>query len=114
MEQIPQQKVKVSVSCSVMSETLQSHGLGPTRLICLQNSLVNDTEVGCHFLFWRIFLTSGIEPGSPTLQVDSLPLSHLGSPCLLDYGSDRTYQAPPAAQPVLIAAVKRDEADSES
>ena len=65
MEQIPQQKVKVSVSCSVMSETLQSHGLGPTRLICLQNSLINDTEVGCHFLFWGIFLTQGSNPDLP-------------------------------------------------
>ena len=65
MEQIPQQKVKVSVSCSVMSETLQSHGLGPTRLICPRNSLVKDTEVGCHFLFWGIFLTQGSNPGLP-------------------------------------------------
>ena len=27
----------------------------------------------------------GIKPGSPVLQVDSLPLSYLGSPALLDW-----------------------------
>ena len=27
----------------------------------------------------------GIEPVSPTLQTDSLPLRHLGSPCTLDF-----------------------------
>ena len=33
-------------------------------------------ELGCHFLLQGIFLTQG----SPTLQVDSLPLSHQGNP----------------------------------
>ena len=38
--------------------------------------------VGCHFLLSGIFLTPnpGIKPASPALEVDSLPLSHLGSP----------------------------------
>ena len=38
-----------------------------------------NTGVGCHSLLERIFPT-GIEPVSPALQADSLPLSHLGSP----------------------------------
>ena len=38
------------------------------------------TEVGCHFLLQRIFLTQGPNPSllaSSALQVDSLPLSHM-------------------------------------
>ena len=38
-----------------------------------------NTGVGCHFLLQGIF-PLGIEPRSPELQADSLPLSHLGSP----------------------------------
>ena len=36
--------------------------------------------MGCHFLLQGIFLTQENEPASPALQVDSLPLSHQGSP----------------------------------
>ena len=79
MEQIPQQKVKVSVSCSVTSETLQSHGLGPTRLIHPQNSLGKNTEVGCHFLFQGIFLTQGSNLGLPHCRKILYYLKHQGS-----------------------------------
>ena len=37
-----------------------------------ENSPGKNTGVGCHALLQGIFLT-GIEPGSPALQVDSLP-----------------------------------------
>ena len=91
MEQIPQQKVKVSVSCSVTSETLQSHGLGPTRLIHPQNSLGKNTEVGCHFLFQGIFLTQGSNLGLPHCRKILYCLSHrmgvvynLGGKMILD------------------------------
>ena len=40
-----------------------------------------NTGVGCHDLHQGIFPTRGVEPGSPALQADALPLSHLGSPC---------------------------------
>ena len=39
-----------------------------------------NTVVGCHFLLAPS--DSGFEPTSPALHVDSLPLSHLGSPKL--------------------------------
>ena len=45
-----------------------------------------DTGVGCHFLLQGIFLTQGLNPCLFHWQVDSLLLSHLGSPkgnCLL-------------------------------
>ena len=37
-----------SVSCSVMSDFLQPHGLQPTRLLCPWNSLGKNTGVGSH------------------------------------------------------------------
>ena len=46
------------------------------RLLCLWDFPGKNTGVGCHFLL------QGIEPKSPALQVDSLALSHLGSPMM--------------------------------
>ena len=48
---------KVSVGCSVMSNTLQPYGLWPARLLCPWNSPGMNTGVGCHFLLQGIFLT---------------------------------------------------------
>ena len=45
---------------SVMSDSLQSYGLYPTRLLCLWNFLGKNTGVGCHFLLQGIFLTQGL------------------------------------------------------
>ena len=39
-----------SVSCSVVLDSLQPHGLQPTRLLCPRNSPGKILEVGCHFL----------------------------------------------------------------
>ena len=39
-----------------------------------------NTGVGCHFLSPGHLPDSRIEPTSPALQADSLPLSHIGSP----------------------------------
>ena len=39
-----------------------------------------NTGVGCHALIQGIFPIQGIEPVSPVLWVDYLPLSHQGSP----------------------------------
>ena len=44
----------VSVSCSVLSDSLQPHGL-----LCLWNSLGKNTGVDCHSLLQKIFLTQG-------------------------------------------------------
>ena len=52
-----------SVSCSVMSDSLQSHGLQSTRLLCPWNSPGKNTGVGCHSLLHRIFPTQGSNPG---------------------------------------------------
>ena len=44
--------------CSVMSDSLQLHGLQPARLLCPWNFPGKNTGVGCHFLL------PGIEPAS--------------------------------------------------
>ena len=66
--------------CSVMSNSLQSHGLQPTRLLCPWDSLGKNTRVGCHALLQGIFLTQGSNSHLLHWQVDSLSLSHLESP----------------------------------
>ena len=70
-------------SCSVASNSLQPHGLWPSRLLCPLNLPGNNTGVGCHFLLQGIFLTQGSNLSLFCLlhwQVDSFPLCHLGSP----------------------------------
>ena len=49
----------------------------PWTDVCSWGFPGKNTKAGCHFLLqW-------IEPASPALQTDSLPLSHLGSPTLV-------------------------------
>ena len=54
-----------SVSCSVMPDSLQPHGLLPTRLLCPWDSPDKNTGVGCHSLLQGTFLTQGLNPGLP-------------------------------------------------
>ena len=69
-------------SRSVVSDSLRPRGLQPTRLLCPWDFPGKNTAVGCHFLFQGIFLTQGWSPRLLHWQVDSLPLSHKGSPLL--------------------------------
>ena len=86
--QLPGTKISIATCvcmliCSVMSDSLQPHGLSPPRLLCPWNFPKKNTGVGYHFLLQGIFLTRGSNPGSCVFQhwqVDSLPLCHLGSP----------------------------------
>ena len=48
-----------SVSCSVVSDSLQPHGLQPSRLLCPWDSPGKNTGVGCDFLLQGVFLTQG-------------------------------------------------------
>ena len=56
-------KVSVSVSCSVMPDSLHPHGLQPTRFLRAWDFPGKDTGVGCHFLLQEIFPTQGSNPG---------------------------------------------------
>ena len=59
--------------CSVVANSLQPHGLQPTRLLCPQDSPGKNTEVGCPSLLQGIFLTqaSNLQLVSAVLQGDS-------------------------------------------
>ena len=48
-------------SCSVMFNSLQSHGLSPARLLCPWNFPGKNTGGGCHFLLQGIFPTQGMK-----------------------------------------------------
>ena len=56
---VKSRKNSESVSCSVMSYSLQPHGLLPTRLLCPWNFQGKNTGMGCHFLLQGVFLTQG-------------------------------------------------------
>ena len=73
---------------SVVSNSLQPHGLYPTRFFCPWNFPGKNTGAGCHFLLQGIFLTQGSNSCLLRFlhwQADSLLLCHLGSPFLLSY-----------------------------
>ena len=63
------------LSRSVMSNSLQPHGLQPTRLLCPWRFSGKNTGVDCHAL-----PNPGIEPRSLALQADSLPSQPPGKP----------------------------------
>ena len=57
------EKKSETVNCSVMSNSLQPHGLQPARLLCLWNPPGKNTGVGYHSLLQGIFLTEGSNLG---------------------------------------------------
>ena len=73
--------LKQSGSCSVVSDSLQLHGLQPVRLLCPWNSPNQNTGVDSHSLS-RGSSQTGIEPRSPAFQVDSSPSEPPGKPIL--------------------------------
>ena len=68
------------VSLSVVFDSLQPHGLYPTRLPCPWNSPGHNTGLGSYSLTPGDLPNPGIEPRSPTLQADSLPDEPQGMP----------------------------------
>ena len=67
-------------SCSVVYDSLQPCGLGPTRLLCPWGFSRQEYCSGFPCPPPGDLPNPGIKPRSPALRVDSLPLSHLGSP----------------------------------
>ena len=67
------------LSHSVLSNSLQPHGLLFTRLLCPWDFPGKNTEMSCHFLLQGIFSTQGSNPCPMFWQVDSLPPCYLGS-----------------------------------
>ena len=71
---------------SVMSGSLQPHGLSPARLLCSCDPPGKNTGMGCHALLQGTLLTQGLNPRLfrfPHRQVDSLPLGPLEKPMSL-------------------------------
>ena len=59
---------------------LRPHGQQAARFLCPWDSPGKNTEVGCHLLLQETFTTQGLNLGLSSLQADSLPQSHQGSP----------------------------------
>ena len=72
--------ISESVSHSVMSESLQPHGLQPGWFFCSWDSAGMNTGGGSHSLLQRIFPTQGSNLGIPYCKQILYHLSHQGSP----------------------------------
>ena len=71
-----------SVSCSVMSDSLQPEGMYPSRLLCLWNSPGKNPGVGSPYLLQDIFPTQGSNLGVLHFRWILYCLSYQGSPLL--------------------------------
>ena len=69
-----------------MSDSLRSHGLEPTSLLCPWNSPGKNTGVGYHFLLQGIFPTQGLNPGLLHCRQMLYHLSYQGSPNKMQTG----------------------------
>ena len=82
---------QVSLQCcavlshSVMTNSLQAHGLQPSRLLCPWDFPDKNTGVGCHALLQGIFPTQGSNPGLLHCRQILYCLSHQGSPRILEW-----------------------------
>ena len=63
LENLPHPAHSLSVSRSVMSDSLWPHGLYPARLLCPWDPSGKNTGMGCHSLLLQIFPTQGSNPG---------------------------------------------------
>ena len=70
----------VCVSCSILSGSLQPHGLQPTRFFCPWNSPGKNNGVAWHTLLQGIFLTKGSNPGLPHCRQILYHLRPQGNP----------------------------------
>ena len=68
-----------------MSDSLQPHGLQPTRLLCPWDSPGKKTGVGSHTLLQGIFPIQGLKTGLLHCRWILYPLSHQGSPYVYKY-----------------------------
>ena len=75
------------LSCSVVSDSLQPHGLQPTRLLCPWGFSRQEHWSGLPCPSPGDLSNTGIEPGSPALQADSLLSEPLGKPKNTGVGS---------------------------
>ena len=72
---------------SVVSDSLQPHGLQPVRLLCPSGFSRQEYWSGLPFAPPGDLPNPGIKPGSPALQADSLPPESRGKPKNTGVGS---------------------------
>ena len=66
------------LSCSVVSNSLQSHELQPTKLLCPQDFPGKKTAVGCHFLLqWSIGSLKGKKEEILTYETARINLENI-------------------------------------
>ena len=70
---------EVESESEVVSDSLQPHGLWPTRVLHPWDSPGKSTGVCCHFFLQEIFPTQGSNPGLPHCRQTLYHLSHQGS-----------------------------------
>ena len=75
-----QEVQRVSISGSVVPNSLRPHGLQPTRLLCAWDFPGKDPGVGCHFHPQGTFPTQGSKLGLPYCGQILYQLSYKGSP----------------------------------
>ena len=68
------------VSPSVVSDSLQRHGLWPAKLLCPWDSPGKNAGVDCHAFLQGIFPTQESNPGLSYCRQILYSLSHQGSP----------------------------------
>ena len=73
---------QLSLSHSAVSDSLQSHRVQPTRILCPWNSPGKNTGVGSNCLLQGTFLIQGSNPGLLHCRQILYQLSHQGSPIL--------------------------------
>ena len=79
------------------------------RTLCPWNFPGKNTGVGCHFLLQGIFLTQGSNQRLLHWQVDSLPLSHLGSPFINNLiNFNKIFQIEKSSQPMVLEELERN------
>ena len=66
----------ISVSRSVVFDSLRLYGLSTAKLLCPWDSLAKNTGLGCHFLLLGIFSTQGSNPCLPHCRQILYCLSH--------------------------------------
>ena len=73
------------LSRSVISDSLRSHGLQPSRLLCQWDSPGKNTGVGCHSLLYSIFPIQGSNLGLLHCRQILLPSEPPGMPVCIMY-----------------------------
>ena len=83
MSHLVRESNRTSVSHSVMPNSLRSHGLQSTRLLCPWDSPGKNTGVGSHSLLQGVFLIQGSNLGPLHCGKILYFLSHQESPSIL-------------------------------